>query len=149
LQDFSAAQTAQKETTMSTPIPQKTISLPKGKLFTVVIDSPNYPGDYPAELTFTQDSFSLEWNASYSVPSVLLTELDCQVTQPGSKIEFGFRLAKVTDDQRKAGYVSGPYAFSFDPIGSGATHFHGHVKDPRPDQAEDNFTARGNEMDPV
>lgn len=133
---------------MSTPSPQ-TISLPKGKAFVVLIDSPNYPSDYPAELSFSQDSTSLEWIASYSVPSVELTELDCPVTQPGPKLEFGFTLEKLTDDQKKAGYVDGEYVFSFIPPGGGATQFSGQVKDPRPNQAEDNFTARGNEMDPI
>ncbi|HET6668677.1 MAG TPA: hypothetical protein VFH15_00465 [Pyrinomonadaceae bacterium] len=130
---------------MSTPSPQQRISLPKGKAFTVLIDSPNYPSDYPGELTFSQDLVSLEWTAAYSVPSVELTELNCKVKQPGPKLEFGFTLEKVTEDQQKAGYMHGEYRFSFDPPGGGATHFSGHVKDPRPDQAEDTFTARGNE----
>ena len=131
---------------MSTPSPQR-ITLPTGKEFEVLIDSVNYPSDYPGTLTFSQDSVSLEWTAAYSVPSVLLTQLDCPVTQPGQQIEFNFDLKGVTEDQKKAGYIDGPYQFTFDPPG-GANEFSGLMKDPRPDQAEDTFTARGNEGEP-
>ena len=134
---------------MSTPSPQQNITLPAGKVFTVTIDSSNYPSDFPAELTFSQDLVSLEWTAAYSVPSVLLSELNCPVTQEGGLIQFGFEMRGVTEDQQKAGYRDGPYAFSFPPPadGRGATHFSGIMRDPRPDQAEDIFTARGNEGD--
>jgi hypothetical protein len=132
---------------MSTPSPEK-ITLPTGKAFQVVINSPNYPDKYPGELSFTKDPVTLEWNASYSVPSVFLTELDCPVTQPGRQIQFMFTLKEVTREQEEAGYVVGPYTFTFDPPGGGASQFSGKVKDPRPDQAEDTFTARGNEADP-
>jgi hypothetical protein len=133
---------------MSTPSPQK-ITLPKGKVFNVVIHSANYPDKNPGELTFSQDSVSLEWTAAYSVPSVLLTELNCPVTEPGRQIEFGFTLEKATEAQKQAGYIDGPYRFSFDPPGGGATQFSGQLKDPRPGEAEDTFTARGNEADSV
>lgn len=132
---------------MSTPSPQR-ITLPAGRAFNVVINSPDYPINYPGELTFSQDKVSSEWTAAYSVPSVMLTELNCPVTQTGQKVEFGFTLRRVTDDQKKAGYVSGPYTFSFVPPGSGASEFTGQVNDPRPGQTEDTFTARGNEGDP-
>ena len=132
---------------MSTPSPQQNITLPAGKLFTVTIDSPNYPREFPAELTFTQDLVSLEWTAAYSVPSVLLSELNCPVKQNAGVLQFGFEMRGVTDDQKKAGYIDGPYAFTFVPPGGLATEFSGMMNDPRPDQAEDNFTARGNEGD--
>lgn len=131
---------------MSTPSPQSIISLPEGKAFEVVIHSPNYSDKYPGEMTFSQNPLSLEWTAAYSVPSVMLTQLDCPVTQPTSKIEFGFTLVEVTEEQREAGYVEGPYQFSFDPPGGSASEFTGLLKDPRPDQAEDTFTAKGNEV---
>ena len=134
---------------MSTPSPQSIIRLPEGKAFDVVIQSPNYPDKYPGQMTFSQNPTSLEWTAAYSVPSVMLTEIDCPITQPASKIEFGFRLDDVTDEQREAGYVEGPYQFSFVPPGGSASEFTGTLKDPRPDQAEDTFTAKGNEVDPV
>ena len=132
---------------MSTPSPQQNITLPAGKLFTVTIDSANYPPDFPAELTFTQDLVSSEWTAAYSVPSVLLSKANCPVNQNGGVIQFGFEMRGVTEDQKKAGYIDGPYAFTFAPPGAVATHFSGMMNDPRPDQAEDNFTARGNEGD--
>ena len=132
---------------MSTPSPQQNITLPAGKLFTVTIDSDNYPSDFPAELTFSQDLVSLEWTAAYSVPSVLLSQLNCPVTQDAGLLQFGFEMRGVTEDQKKAGYIDGPYAFSFVPPGGVATQFSGMMNDPRPDQAEDNFTARGNEGD--
>src|SRR6185503_3977981 len=133
--------------TMSTPSPA-TITLPTGKTFEVVIHSSNYSDKNPGELSFIKDPVSLEWTASYSVPSVELTELDCPVTQPGRQIEFMFELKDVTREQEQAGYVVGPYTFTFDPPGGGASEFTGQVNDPRPDQAEDTFTARGNEADP-
>lgn len=131
---------------MSTPSPQR-ITLPEGKEFQVLIESSHYPADYPAVLTFSQDSVSFEWTADYSVPSVMLTELNCPVSQAGGMLEFGFDLKGVTDDQKKAGYIDGFYGFSFPPPGGDATQFSGVMKDPRPDQAEDVFTARGNEGD--
>ena len=131
---------------MSTPSPG-TITLPTGKAFEVTIHSINYPDKYPGELSFTKDPVTLEWYASYSVPSVELTELNCPVTQPGRQIQFMFTLKDVTKGQEAAGYVVGPYTFTFDPPGGGASQFSGQVKDPRPDQAEDTFTARGNEAD--
>ncbi|MDQ3473584.1 MAG: hypothetical protein M3447_07595 [Acidobacteriota bacterium] len=132
---------------MSTPGPQQNITLPGGKLFTVLIDSLNYPSDFPAELTFTEDLVSLEWTAAYSVPSVLLSQLNCPVTQAAGLIEFGFEMRGVTEDQKKAGYIDGPYSFTFVPPGGVATQFSGEMTDPRPEQAEDTFTARGNEAD--
>lgn len=130
---------------MSTPSPQQNITLPGGKLFTVVIHSSNYPSDFPAELTFTQDLVSLEWIAAYSVPSVLLFHSHCRVKQAAGLIEFGFEVKGVTEDQKKAGYIDGPYAFMFAPPagGASATHFSGMMTDPRPEQAEDNWTASG------
>ena len=127
---------------MSTPSPQQQINLPKGKAFTVLIDSPNYPREYPGQLSFSQDMETLQWSASYSVPSVMLTELNCQISQTAGKIEFGFELKDVTEDQRKAGYIDGAYAFSFAPPNN-ANRFSGLLRDPRPDQAEDNWTAEG------
>ncbi len=134
---------------MSTPSPQQNITLPDGKLFTVTIDSANYPREFPAELTFTEDLVSSGWTAAYSVPSVLLSQLNCPVTQAAGLIEFGFEMRGVTEDQKKAGYIDGPYVFLFAPPagGASATHFSGMMTDPRPEQAEDNFTARGNEGD--
>lgn len=131
---------------MSTPSPQEIVELPTGKSFNVAIESPNYPDD--GELVFSRNSTAPHWTAAYSVPSVMLTELNCPVTQAGRKVEFGFTLNNVTHEQKKAGYLEGPYVFSFDPLHSGTEQFVGKVKDPRPDQAEDNFTARGNEVDP-
>ena len=133
---------------MSTPSPQQQhINLPKDKAFKVLIDDPNYPPDYPAVLSFSQDTDSLKWIASYSVPSVMLTQLNCQITQPAAQIEFGFELEDVTEDQRKAGYVVGSYSFSFDPPRN-PNKFSGKLIDPRPDQAEDNWTAEGQGPDP-
>lgn len=132
---------------MSTPSPQQQhINLPKDKAFTVRIDDKNYPPDYPAQLTFSQDTDSLQWTASYSVPSVMLTELNCEISQPAEKIQFGFELKDVTEDQRKAGYIVGRYAFSFAPP-SNPNKFSGKLMDPRPDQAEDNWTAEGHGPD--
>lgn len=132
---------------MSTPSPQQNITLPADKLFTVTIEGSNYPSDFPAELTFTQDPVSLEWTAAYSVPSVLLSKPNRPVTQNAGLLQFGFEMRGVTEDQKKAGYIDGPYAFTFVPPGGLATQFSGMMNDPRPDQAEDNFTARGNEGD--
>ena len=128
---------------MSTPSPQQNITLPSGKLFTVVIHSSNYPREFPAELTFTQDPVSLEWTAAYSVPSVLLSKPKRPVTQNAGLIQFGFEVKGVTEDQKKAGYIDGPYAFTFVPPGGFATRFSGMMNDPRAEQAEDNWTAEG------
>ena len=133
---------------MSTPSPQQNITLPGGKLFTVTIDSSIYPSDFPAELIFTEDPVSLEWTAAYSVPSVSLSHSNRPVTQNAGLIQFGFEVKGVTEDQKKAGYIDGPYAFTFVPPGGLATQFSGMMNDPRPEQAEDNFTARGNEGNP-
>jgi hypothetical protein len=133
---------------MSTPSPQQQhINLPKGKAFTLLIDDPHYPHDYPAQLTFSQDKDTLKWTASYSVPSVMLTQMNCQISQPAAMIQFGFELKDVTEDQRKAGYIVGPYIFSFAPP-QNANKFSGVLNDPRPDQAEDNWTAEGRPPDP-
>ncbi len=134
---------------MSTPSPQPIITLPEDKTFEVVIHSPNYSDKYPGELTFSQNPLSLEWTAAYSVPSVILTEINRPVTQPSSMIVFDFTLDDVTEEQREAGYVVGPYQFSFVPPGGNASEFTGFLNDPRPDQAEDTFTAKGTEVDPV
>jgi hypothetical protein len=126
---------------MSTPSPeQQHINLPKDKTFTLLIDDPNYPREYPAQLTFSQDTNSLQWSASYSVPSVMLTQLHCQISQVAAILQFRFELKDVTADQRKAGYIVGPYTFSFAPPRN-PNKFSGVLNDPRPEQAEDNWTA--------
>ncbi len=124
---------------MSTPSPQQHISLPKGKVFTLLIDDPHYPCEYPAQLTFSQDRKTLQWTAAYSVPSVMLSQ-NCQISKPAAMIEFGFELKDVTEDQRKAGYIVGTYTFSFAPPVN-PNKFSGVLNDPRLDQAEDNWTA--------
>lgn len=128
---------------MSTPSPQpQHITLPKGKAFTLVIDDPHYPRDYPAQLTFSQDPVTLKWTAAYSVPSVMLAETNCHISKPAANIQFAFELQDVTADQRKAGYMVGKYAFSFAPL-TNPNKFSGTLSDPRPDQAEDTWTAEG------
>ena len=62
---------------MSTPSPAGRISLPKAKLYRVTILNPeHYPPGHRAQLVFSEDEAALKWTASFSVPNVLLTELD-------------------------------------------------------------------------
>ena len=132
---------------MSTPAPTgHGITLPQNKTYTVVITGDNYPVGHEALLTFNQDPISLEWIASYSVPSVELSETPCQVTQPGLQIQFLFELNKPTQDQIDAGYIAGEYLFRFDPPGVNPPFFTGTVVDPHPGGAEDTFTASGNDF---
>jgi hypothetical protein len=128
---------------MSTPGPSGRITLPKGKAYDLTIDSKNFPAGFPASLTFSEDPIKLTWTASYSVPSVFLTELNCPVTQVGEQYQFTFTLTEVTPDQENAGYIKGAYVFRFAPPGKAPGSFGGTVSVPWPDETEDNWTAHG------
>jgi hypothetical protein len=127
---------------MSTPHPgPDRITLPKDKAYGVVISS--YPQGFPAQLTFSENPTTLDWIASFSVPSVQLTELDCPIKQSAQKYQFEFTIENATARQQEAGYIDGTYIFTFDPPGSNPKTFSGKVNDPRPGNAEDIFTATG------
>ena len=127
---------------MSTPHPgADRITLPKDRAYTVVITS--YPQGFPAKLTFSENPTTLDWIASFSVPSVQLTELKCPVKKSGPQYQFEFKIENATAPQQQAGYIDGKYVFTFDPPGSNPQTFEGVVKDPRMDLAEDIFTASG------
>lgn len=128
---------------MSTAYPKEDrITLPNGKPFGVVISGKDFPAGFPGLLTFSEDR-----TASYSVPLVKLTALSNPVTQVGKKYQFEFIVEKATEAQKQAGYIEGPYIFTFDPPGVDPTQFHGDLNDPHsdPDNAEDTFTATGND----
>lgn len=133
---------------MSTPVPgADRITLPRNKIYTLVIDSEKYPDNYPAELTFNMDPTSFEWTANFSVPSVLLTMLGRPVSEVVNQYRFDFSLEKSTKSQQEAGYINGDYTFTFAPPGVNPAFFGGIVKDPwhQIDGAEDIFTATGND----
>jgi hypothetical protein len=78
------------------------------------------------------------------VPSVILTELNCPVTQiDENQYQFEFTLLNPTPDQHRAGYIKGSYIFKFHPPGTNPIEFHGSLDDPWPDETEDNWTAEG------
>ena len=130
---------------MPKPSPAR-ISLPKGKLYQVTIDNEeHYPPGHPAQLVFSEDQTAQRWIASFSVPDVLLTELDSNVKQlDDGQYEFRFTLNNPTVDQKNAGYIKGAYIFRFDPPTNPAG-FGGTLDDPwkEPGDAEDNWTAEG------
>jgi hypothetical protein len=132
---------------MSTPSPAR-ISLPKGKLYRVtILNEEHYPPGHPAQLVFSEDEAALKWTASFSVPNLLLTELNDHVKEidAGLFYQFKFRLDNPTLDQQNAGYIKGEYIFTFKPPGLDPVGFGGTVNDPwkKPGDAEDNWTAEG------
>ena len=135
---------------MSTPSPAR-ITLPKAKLYRVTIhNEARYPPGHPAQLVFSEDPAAQSWTASFSVPNVLLTELDSNVKQiEDGRYEFRFTLNNPTPDQKNAGYIKGAYIFRFMPPGTDPTEFGGTVNDPwkQPGDAEDNWTAEGHGPD--
>lgn len=133
---------------MSTPSPGR-ISLPAAKPYQLTIhNEEHFPPDHPAQLVFSEDAVTKSWTASFSVRSVMLTELHCPVTQiEENQYQFEFTLPNPTADQQKAGYIKGTYIFKFDPPGTDPIEFGGSVDDPWPDQAEDNWTAEGRPPD--
>ena len=134
---------------MSTPSPAGRISLPKARPYQVTIDNTeHYPAGHPALLVFSEDEVASTWTASFSVPSLRLTELNCAVTKlENGQYTFEFTLHKPTEDQQKAGYKKGTYIFSFVPPGTDPIEFGGGINDPWPGEAEDNWTASGTGQD--
>ena len=133
---------------MSTPSPAGRISLPKGRLYRVTIHNvEHYPPGHPAQLVFSEDEAALKWTASFSVPNLLLTELNHHVKEvdAGQFYQFQFRLDTPTLDQHNAGYIKGEYIFTFKPPGPDPVGFGGTVNDPwkKPGDTEDNWTAEG------
>jgi hypothetical protein len=132
---------------MSTPSPAGRISLPAGKRYQVtILNEEHYPSGHPAQLVFSEDKAKKSWIASFSVPNVLLTELDSNVkVLEDGQYEFRFTLNNPTLDQKNAGYIKGAYIFKFHPPGPDPAGFGGRVNDPwkKPDETEDNWTAEG------
>ena len=128
---------------MSTPSPAGRISLPKARPYQVKIENTeHYRAGHPALLVFEEHAATKNWTASFSVPSVRLTEPKCAVTQlENGQYTFEFTLHKPTEEQQKAGYIKGTYIFSFVPPGPDPIEFGGGVNDPWPGEAEDNWTA--------
>lgn len=133
---------------MSTPGPAR-ISLPAGKAYRVtILNEKHYPPGHPAQLVFSEDPAAQSWIASFSVPNVGLTELNCNVKEIEGQYEFRFTLNNPTTDQKNAGYIKGAYIFTFAPP-TNPSQFGGTVNDPwkKPDDAEDNWTAEGHGPD--
>ncbi len=127
---------------MSTPSPAGRISLPIGKRYRVtILNEKHYPPGHPAQLVFSEDH-AKKLIASFSVPNVLLTELDSHLKEIDGQYEFRFTLKDPTLDQKNAGYLKGEYIFTFVPPTNPA-QFGGTVNDPwkKPGDAEDNWTA--------
>lgn len=131
---------------MSTPSPGR-ISLPADKAYRVtILNEDHYPPGHPAQLVFSKDEAAQSWIASFSVPDVLLTELDSNVKEiEDGQYEFRFTLNNPTQKQQDAGYIKGAYIFKFNPPGTNPTGFGGTVHDPwkKPEEGEDNWTAEG------
>jgi hypothetical protein len=135
---------------MSTPSPAGRISLPKGRLYRVkILNDKHYPPGHPAQLVFSEDKAAASWTASFSVPNLLLTELNNQVTEIDGQYQFQFRLNNPTLEQQNAGYIKGAYIFKFKPPGTDPTSFGGTVDNPwkEPGDTEDNWTAEGHGPD--
>ena len=128
---------------MSTPSPQESMLLPTRRSYTITIS--HFPSGHLGLMSFKNVPDPFIWMADYTVPNVQLSELNCPVIPRGQKVEFGFTVEDATEEQKRAGYIDGTYTFTFDPPSENTEEFTGKVRSPRPEQAEDTFTAKGTE----
>lgn len=116
---------------------------PFGKQFDLSIADPIYKS--PATLVITDENGTPV--ARYRVGTEQNPVLDQIVTiviTAGRRVQFQFSLTPATPAQKKEGYIDGTYRFQFDPPGATAKEFSGKLLDPRPDDHEDDWTAKGN-----
>jgi hypothetical protein len=128
---------------MSTPRPQESMPLPTHRSYTITIK--NFPAGHPGLMSFSNSRDPFIQMADYLVPNVQLAHRNCPVTPKGQQVKFEFTVTNATEEQKLAGYVDGKYTFTFVPPTENTEEFVGQLNHPKADQAEDTFTAKGNE----
>lgn len=130
---------------MSTPSPANNITLPATNSYGVSIDNDAYKNAGTTTLAFLA-GLNDEWSAHYTVDDqngkTIIEESKLAVTAPTAlKYVFQFEMIDPTPAQINAGYIAGKYTFSFDPPGTDPAEFDGTLKDPRPGDEVDDWTA--------
>ena len=128
---------------MSTPSPQESMPLPTHRSFSITIS--NFPPDHLGLMSFKNSRDPFIQMADYLVPNIQLAHRDCPVIPKGKQVQFGFTVENATEEQKQAGYVDGEYTFTFVPPTENTEEFTGQLNHPKIDDAEDTFTAKGNE----
>lgn len=128
---------------MSTPSPQESMLLPTRRSYSITIS--HFPSGHLGVMSFKNVPDPFIWMADYLVPNVQLAHRNCPVIPKGKQVQFEFIVTNATEEQKQAGYVDGKYTFTFVPPTENTEEFTGLLNHPKVDDAEDTFTAKGNE----